>query len=306
MRSFLVLVIAATGLAACEGIFSPEPGVPRLVGNRRVLFIGNSHTYTNDLPGMVQALAREAGDTALRTAEVSAANFALEDHMFVGNATAALRESQWEWVVLQQGTSALPESQVHLEFWTRQFQSMIVEAGATPVLYQIWPMSSRRFDADAALTSYWNAAAAVSGVLAPAGDGFTAALAADPGIGVYSSDGLHASRRGTYVAALTIIARILEIDPEALPPRIPGAREDTTVVRALQRAANVALGRSPARPTAPRRVTASATTSATPASLRPSAALESAPPRPFHPRAAAAGQAKPLRHIGAPVALAGW
>ena len=251
----LLLCLAASGLIACEGIFSPNPGVPRAAGNRRVLFIGNSHTYTNDLPGMVQALAREVGDTALRTAEVAEANFALEDHMFVGAARSALRESQWEWVVLQQGTSALPESQAHLEFWTREFHPLIAQAGAIPVLYQIWPMASRRFDADAALTSYWNAAAAVGGVLAPAGDGFTAALAADPTIGVYSSDGLHASRRGTYVAALTIVARILEIDPESLPPRIPGAGEDSLVVRALQRAANVALGRSPARPTAPRRIT---------------------------------------------------
>ncbi len=306
MRSLLLLVLAATSLAACQGIFSPEPGVPRVVGNRRVLFIGNSHTYTNDLPGMVQALAREAGDTALRTAEVSAANFALEDHMFFGNATAALRESRWEWVVLQQGTSALPESQVHLEFWTREFRPLIDAAGATPVLYQIWPMSSRRFDADAALTSYWNAAAAVSGVLAPAGDGFTAALAADPSIGVYSSDGLHASRRGTYVAALTIVARILEIDPEALPPRIPGSREDTTVVRALQRAANVALGRSPARPTAPRRVATSATMPATMPATPLSVAPESAPPRPFRPPAAAAGRGTLPRRTSARVSPAGW
>lgn len=294
MRSFLVLVLAAVGLGACEGIFSPEPGVPRLVGNRRVLFIGNSHTYTNDLPGMVQALAREVGDTALRTAEVSAANFALEDHMFVGNATAALRDSQWEWVVLQQGTSALPESQVHLEFWTREFRPLITAAGATPVLYQIWPMSSRRFDADAALTSYWNAAAAVSGVLAPAGDAFTAALEANAGIGVYSSDGLHASRRGTYVAALTIVARILEIHPESLPPRIPGAREDTTVVRALQRAASVALERSPARPTTPRRATV----------LAP--ALESARSRPSRPRPARAAPVTPTGRTAAPVAPGGW
>jgi hypothetical protein len=295
MRSLLVIVLAAMGLAACEGIFSPQPGVPRLIGNRRVLFIGNSHTYTNDLPGMVQALARAAGDTALRTAEVSVPNFALEDHMYLGDATAALRGSSWEWVVLQQGTSALPESQVHLEFWTREFRPMIAEAGATPVLYQIWPTSSRRFDADAALTSYWNAAAAVSGLLAPAGDAFTAALAANPAIGVYSSDGLHASPRGTYIAALTIVARILEINPESLPPRIPGFREDSTVVRALQRAANVALNRSPARPTVPRRATTT-----------PAAAQEYAPPRPFLPQAESVTRAMPRRRTGAPIAPAGW
>lgn len=256
--TLLLIAVAASGLAACEGIFSPARGVPRVAGNRRVLFVGNSHTYVNDLPGMVQSLAREAGDTALRTAEVAVANYALEDHIYDGEAGKALQQSDWEWVVLQQGTSALPESQLHLEFWTRHFEPMIRDAGATAVLYQIWPTTARRFDADAALTSYWNAAAAVGGILAPAGDAFTAAMAENASIGVYSNDGLHASARGTYVAALTIVSRILEIEPGSLPPRIPGVREDSTVVRALQRAASVALARSPARPSGPRRAPASA------------------------------------------------
>ncbi len=237
MRALLLALFVAdsTGASACAGIFSSERGIPHLVGNRRVLFVGNSHTYVNDLPGMVQALARAAGDTALRTAEIAEANFALEDHLAVGTVV-----------------TALPESQVNLKFFTEQFDPLVRAAGATPVLYQIWPMWSRRFDADAALTSYWNAAAAVNGILAPASDGFTAALAEDPRIAVYSGDGLHASRRGTYVAAFTIIARILEIEPESLPPRIPGGSEDSLTVRILQRAARTALARSPARPTGPR------------------------------------------------------
>ena len=203
MRALLLALFVAdsTGASACAGIFSSERGIPHLVGNRRVLCVGNSHTYVNDLPGMVQAL---------------------------------------------------PESQVNLKFFTEQFDPLVRAAGATPVLYQIWPMWSRRFDADAALTSYCNAAAAVNGILAPASDGFTAALAEDPRIAVYSGDGLHASRRGTYVAALTIIARLLEIEPESLPPRIPGGSEDSLTVRILQRAARTALARSPARPTGPR------------------------------------------------------
>ncbi len=248
-----VFVVAALVLGACLPPAGPgTQGIPSLVGNRRVLFIGNSHTYQNDLPGMLVALARASGDTALRAGAVAYPNFALEDHYAQGDALKALTRSTWEYVVMQQGTSAHPESQTHLAFWAQQFDPLIRSAGAEPVMYQIWPLASQRYNADAALTSYFNAAAAIAGIHAPAGDAFTAALDSAPGIAVYHVDGLHASPRGTYLAAVVILARLGGAEPLTLPPTIPGFSEDTAIVRRLQRAATEALARTEARPTRPR------------------------------------------------------
>lgn len=256
----LPLLVLAAG---CLPLGLPEQKPPPAVGDRAVLFIGNSHTSSWDVPGMVEWMARQVGDTALRTAEVAAANFALEDHLAMGTAQSALERNRWRWVVLQQGTSALPESQINLEYYTRLFTPLIRDSGAEPVMYQIWPMWTRRFDADAALTSYWNAAAAVGGMLAPAGDAFTAALAQTPALDVYASDGLHASRLGAYLSAAVIHARISGIPPESLPPTFPFASVDSGTVRALQRAAATALARSPARPTS-RRAAADTTAASRP------------------------------------------
>ncbi len=251
-RFVRALPAALVLLAACLPAVGPSTHAPVVAGGRRVLFVGNSLTYFNDLPAMVQSLARSAGDTALRTASITEPDFALEDHYYVGTVQRTLERSDWEFVVLQQGTSALPSSQVHLRAWSVQLAPLIRDAGAEPVLYQVWPMTSRRFDADAALSSYFNAAVAVQGIFAPAGDAFTDALTLDPAIGVYSGDGFHPSRRGTYVAALVILSRLIDVHPESLPPRIPGASADTTMVRLLQRAAAMALARHPARPTTDR------------------------------------------------------
>lgn len=249
----LALVSAATLLlSSCIGLLGPQQRVPKLDGARNVLFIGNSHTYANDLPGLVEWMAHQLGDTELRTAEVAEPNFALEDHWALGIAQSALQQSAWTWVVMQQGTSALPESQVHLEHWTNQFAPLVRAAGAEPVLYQIWPIYSRRFDADAALTSYWNAAHSVNGILAPVGDAFTVGMELEPQVVLYAGDGLHASPYGTYVAAAIITARLLDIDPLTLPPTIPHQSTDSVTVRQLQAIAVTALGRSPARPTARR------------------------------------------------------
>lgn len=256
MRTFLrrravaaCAVLCLALLGGCDPL--PSEDIPSLRGTKRVLFIGNSHSYVNDLPTMLVRLARLAGDSELEAAEVAYANYALEDHLIRGTAPEALRRSSWEFVVLQQGTSALPASQLHLRTGALAFQRLIAEAGAEPVLYQIWPSLSRRFDAAQALVSYHNAAFAIEGILAPVGDAFTVALdETDPALPVYSGDGLHASVYGSYVAALVLLQRISGVDPESLPPRIPGRTDDEATVRALQRAAATALARNPTRPTA--------------------------------------------------------
>lgn len=247
MRLIPLLLLPA--VAACVNFAALDRKIPRADGDRAVLFIGNSHTYVYDVPAIVEWMARQMGDSVLQTEQVSAANYALEDHLAMGWAQDALAQSRWRWVVLQQGTSALAANQLNLEQYTRVFDPLIRQAGAEPVLYQIWPHAARRFDADAALTSYWNAAVAVNGILAPAGDAFTAALEQLPPLAVYDGDGLHASRYGAYLSAAVIYARIAGTSPELLPPRIPGSSTDSVTVRALQRAAVTALGRSPERPT---------------------------------------------------------
>lgn len=251
LRSLWTFLLAPL-LVSCLAALDPQAGVVRVPGTHNVLFVGNSHTYTNDLPGMYRSLARTMGDTALRVASLAQPNYALEDHWLVGTVQRSLAGSRWEFVVLQQGSSALLTSQQHLLSWTETFAPAIGEAGAEPVLYQIWPVESRRGDAPATLTSYWNAAEAVDGILAPAGDAFTAALAADPPINPYSSDGNHATREGTYLAAVVLLERTLGIEPESLPPRIPGSSVDSLRVRRLQAIARIAIDRSPARPTEPR------------------------------------------------------
>lgn len=233
----------AFGITGTETIKDP--------GSRGVLFIGNSHTDLHNVPALVEGLARLSGDTELRAQGIVGNNYALEDHWADGRARDALTRYRWAYVVMQQGPSSLPENQVHLRTWTQTFRPLITAAGADPVLYQIWPSQSRRMDADNALASYRNAAAAVNGLLAPVGDAFTLALEAEPPLPVYASDAFHASIYGAYVAALIIHARINDSDPRELPPVIPGIGAGAVSegeIRRLQQVAYDALQRNPARP----------------------------------------------------------
>lgn len=246
MQRHLLSCLAAIGLclplSACGGDSTTAPG---FTDGTRVLFIGNSLTYSNNLPEMYVALAGLAGKSGVHAASVAYPDFALEDHWQEGTARRALTTNKWEFVVMQQGSSALPASQVHLRDGANTFAPLIRAAGATPVMYMVWPTTSRLGDFPAVLQSYRGAAAAIGGVFAPAGDGWTAFGNLQV---LYSPDGLHPSVPGTYIAALVLLERTLGVRPTSLPATIPGGNLPEASVRLLQEAAQVALDRNVARP----------------------------------------------------------
>ena len=234
------LVIA--GVSACQ-VESQDPPAAA-----RVLFIGNSLTYFNDLPELVEHLARDVGDTSLSTTMVAFPNFSLADHWDEGTARRELAASRWTHVVLQQGPSSLPENALLLQEWSVKFERLIRRAGAQPVLYMVWPDQSRPADFERVRGSYRGAAQAVNGIFAPAGDAWALALAADPAAPLYGTDGFHPALEGSWLAAVVLLARIRGLDPVSLPGVIPRSSLPEARVRALQRAASEALARNPARP----------------------------------------------------------
>ena len=107
----MLRLLAALALATLACTNDPPVG-PGRVGTR-VLFIGNSLTYTNDLPAMVRVMGESAG-TPLVTGMVAEPGMSLEDHWSRGGARAAVASGRWDVVVLQQGPSALPSSRENL------------------------------------------------------------------------------------------------------------------------------------------------------------------------------------------------
>jgi len=213
-------LVAATALAAgsCAGGgtgLDPDPDA-----TFRVLFIGNSLTYTNDLPAMLNALADSAGVERTHVESVSFPNYALEDHWATGDALTAIRRGGWDYVIMQQGPSALETSRVNLLEWAQKFATEIKQVGSIPAMYTVWPSTDRSGDFDRVIESYALAAQAAGGVAFPAGAAWRAAWRRDPSLRLYGSDGFHPSLEGTYVAALTIFGGLYGRSTIGLPARL--------------------------------------------------------------------------------------
>lgn len=215
----------------------------------RVLYIGNSLTYTNDLPAMVAALAgQDSQVVSFRT--IAMPDFALVDHWNGGSdAVAQIRRGGWDVVVMQQGPSSLPESRIDLIESARAFDREIRSVGARPALYMVWPSSDRRSFFEDVRISYLLAADTVGGVFIPAGEAWTEAWKRDSALLLYSIDGFHPSAIGTLLAAFSVYGRLFDRDVRTLPDTlfIGGSMIPVTSekIRLLQEAAQTANARYP-------------------------------------------------------------
>jgi hypothetical protein len=186
----------------------------------RVLFIGNSLTYSNDLPSVVEALAKVGRQRRFVYKTIAFPDYSLEDHWNKNDARRAILKGNWDFVVLQQGPSASEEGRAILREYGRRFGKEIRRAGARPAFYSVWPSSSRPQDFKGVGESYKQAAEDVDGLVLPVGQAWLSAWGIDPGIALYSADGFHPTPAGTYLAGLVIYQRLYKQSPVGLPSEL--------------------------------------------------------------------------------------
>jgi hypothetical protein len=240
------VVLALAAVCAClagtvgGGAAAAEPA-PTL----RVLFLGNSLTAANDLPELLAALGRARG-VRVETGAFTPGGYSLEDH-WADQGRALLAGGGWDAVVLQQGPSALPESQVLLRRFAIAWADEARRVGAVPALYTVWPEAYRSYALPTVIASYRDAARAAGARVLPAGGAWREAWRRKASLPLYGPDGFHPSPMGSYLAALVIYAGLTDTSPVGLPRVLQTAGMRVAVsaktAKLLQVSARVALTR---------------------------------------------------------------
>ena len=214
-RAGLALLLPV--VAACLSLDPPQPSGPLPPGGRHILFIGNSLTYTNDLPGTVAALAASVGDT-VRVAAVALPNYAVIDHALgMSSAVDVIKGQSWDFVLLQQGPTTTMINRDTLIIATKALDPFIKASGGRTALFMPWPQQAQPQLFSAVRSSYQAAAQSVSGgVFVPAGEAWRAALEERPDLPLYGFDGYHPGPLGTYLAALVVYEKVTGHDARLL------------------------------------------------------------------------------------------
>ena len=208
-----VLLFSLILACACDGRSAARP--------LRVLFIGNSYTYVNDLPWLTEQLASSARESrALETEMVAVGGATLESHWEGGQALKAIRKGPWDFVVLQeQGTRPVEQPEV-MHRYARLFDAEIKRAGAQTVFYLTWAREGREQLQGTRTEAYMSIARELGAKVAPVGLVWQQVRQENPGLKLYSQDGVHPSPAGSYLAACVFYVTFYGKSPAGLSRRL--------------------------------------------------------------------------------------
>ena len=207
----------------------------------RILFIGNSFTNRNDLPGLVVKLAAAAHPSRhVVTDRVIANGRALKTHWERAEAAEAIRRERWDYVVLQEQSTLPLKNRRRMHEYVTLFDRQIREAGARTVLYMTWARLNAWERQDELADAYLSIGRDLGAIVVPVGMTWQRVLREHPEIVLHDRDGSHPSFAGSYLAACVFVATLFDVDPVGLSVDEP-VQFDPALAKILQTAArNVA------------------------------------------------------------------
>ena len=231
----------------------------------RVLFIGNSLTYVNDLPAELQALVAAAypDGPSLQYQSVTPGGCTLQKHWKDGKAAAKITEGHWDYVVLQE-QSQIPLCDREQVFkYARLFDREIKRVGAKTVFYMTFPLKKKFVDGDVLPDVYATLGKELGAIVVPVDVAWHEAATLDAQLALYQADGVHPAPAGTYLAVCCFGETLWGQPAGPYPAKLLRANhEDKPLVelderqaRELQKAAAVAVSSAakaaaPAKPAA--------------------------------------------------------
>ncbi len=204
--------------------------------NFNVLYIGNSYTATNNLPGIIYSMALTTLDTITYSSRTPG-GYTLKKHSADAATISLIQAGNWDYVVLQEQSQlpATPDSYFYTEGYPyAEYLDSLVHVYspcAETIFYQTWgrengdPSNCAQFapfctyeGMDSMLQLRYRTMAQDFGTLiAPVGDVWHRVRDLYyPSVQPYSSDGSHPSDVGSYIAAVTLYTMITERNPSTV------------------------------------------------------------------------------------------
>lgn len=170
---------------------------------KKLLFIGNSHTYVNALPHLAAELWRIYENEEVLPVMLTQGGVTLRWHSDQDQTAFNIRYGKYDYVILQQATHPFDGAECLLR-GAQMLLPLIRESGAVPVMYMTWAAKARPEDQAELTEAFRMVAEKEDTLLAPAGVIWEKMLAAHPDAPLFAGDGAHAGMLGSYLAAVSI------------------------------------------------------------------------------------------------------
>lgn len=241
-----ILLLAGLMIVLYNGSFAAK---------KRVLFIGNSYTYVNDLPLMLSNVAASANDTVAYDSH-TIGGYTLKQHASDAVTLSKIMQGNWDVVVLQEQSQlpAFPITQVEADVfpYAQKLDSIIRHYNncAETIFYMTWgykngdagncaaypPICTYQGMDSLLRARYMMMADSNDAVISPVGPVRRYIRTHYPTIELYDIDGSHPSLAGTYAAACSFYTVIFRKDPSAITYNSSLTSSDANNIRTAAKA----------------------------------------------------------------------
>lgn len=219
-----------------------------------VLFIGNSYTYVNSMPQLLEDIANSKGDVVHQSSQV-AGGATFNYHANNVATYTAINSEPWDFVVLQAQSQepSFPDSQVNTETlpYAEQLADSVYANNfcSEALFFMTWgrengdpqwaPISTFEGMNDRLRSAYMRFADSTQGAVSPVGSAWRYVRENYPAIDLYSADGSHPSLEGSYLAACTFYASVFRKTPvgatyiSTLDPVVAGQLQSAAEITVL-------------------------------------------------------------------------
>jgi hypothetical protein len=184
-----------------------------------VLFIGNSFTARNDLPGLITQLAAARGKR-IEHRLISAGGASLRAHWNAGLALKAIQGGHYGFVVLQEQSTLPVKNTKRMHENVRLFDEAIRGAGSKTVLYMTWARRSAPESQKAITEAYAGIGRELRATVVPVGVAWQRFLREHDQPVLHDRDDSHPTLAGSYLAACVFVAALFKENPVGIETEV--------------------------------------------------------------------------------------
>jgi hypothetical protein len=197
----------------------------RPAGRLRVLFLGNSLTqYNGSLPLILEQLSTSASKKPAPVFDMVYKYGATWSQLWDATpAVEVIRQGHWDYVVLQDYSTAAITYRSEMDVYARRFSREIYAVGARPLFFMTWPHQDQLKTQQQIAGAYISVAAANNGVVVPVGLAWQKVLHDRPNLILFDpSDhpAKHPTPAGSYLSACVFYSVLYHQSPHGLTGRI--------------------------------------------------------------------------------------
>lgn len=245
MKKFILLVIFSFLSLLCLG----------QTLTKKVLFLGNSYTYSNDLPQLIANAAQSTNDVLLFESNTPG-GYRLQDHNSNSTSLTKIAQGNWDFVVLQEQSQlpSFPINQVNTQVfpYATSLNNLIVSQNpcAETVFFMTWGRQNGDSQNCAVFPSvctyegmddllrerYMTMTVNNQAIVSPVGAVWRYLRTLSPALNLYVSDGSHPSLLGSYAAACTFYTTLFRKDPTLITFNSSLTETDANTIKAAVKA----------------------------------------------------------------------